>query len=751
MSDSLPVEPEDRGGQVDLREVGRVLWRRRFVIAGVLALSLALAAGYVVLAEREYRSTVTLEIERRAPEVLEFTDVVGQDPAGYHDFYQTQYRILQSDRVLNLAIDIAELPQHPAYLERKPSPLGRLVLEIKSALGAKQGAVDPQERARVFLKERLAVTPVRNSHLVRVSIVDADPRLSQELATAVGDAYRRFQFDSRRQLTGEASAFLATDVHRVQDEIDTLERTLQELANERDTLPARVGDTPIAEQSLASLNAALTAAMAHLSEAEARDLAVRDAPTEAIDEVSRSPLIVHLRQEVAALEQERARLAERFRADWPALRAVEDQLSEVQSQLEATETDLAARVRASAATEHSRAKQTVTALRRRHDQQMKEVRTARRDAVELEALRSEIDTKREVLQQLSARQSETAASHRLQETGTSNIRVVDPATTPRKPVKPRIPVALAMAVMIGLGCGVGAALVVEQLDRTVRTPEDVARISGVPMLAEIPQGGEVTWLAPKPDRPVPTELTLDLASHAAPRSPYAEAFRNLRTSLLLSSADEAPRHLVITSSSPGEGKSTNCQNLAIVLTQLGRRVLMIDADLRRPRLHESLGMDRGAGLSTYLSGNSELEPLIQATEIPGLFGITAGPAPPNPSELLGSQRMGQALEWLVGEGEFDHVVIDSPPILAVSDSIVLSALCQATIVVVRSGAATTDRLRTSFERLKQARGRVIGTVLNAVPASEGYGYYYYRGYSDAREPKGSVGSQRRRAKIRDAS
>jgi len=349
------------------------------------------------------------------------------------------------------------------------------------------------------------------------------------------------------------------------------------------------------------------------------------------------------------------------------------------------------------------------------------------ETIEYAGLQAEIETKRRVLSDLVERQSETETSFRLREARTSNVRVVDPAEPPTTAASPRKLLNLVLALLVGSTLGIGMAFLVDHLDNTVKNEQDIQRLGGVTVLGHVPLTR--TLHAVGDEVPHSDDLTrqLDIGSHLDPRSNFSETFRNLRTSLLLATPDHPPRHVAVTSCEPGDGKSTVALNLAIVLTQLGRRVLLIDADLRRPRIHKSLQLTNAVGVSSFLSGNATLDELIRESEIPNLRVITSGPIPPNPSELLGSPGLETMLDRFSGEDRFDHIILDSPPVLSVTDAIILSTRTDSTILVVRAGMTSREALAQSAARLKQSRVKVTGAVLNAVSHEAGY-YYGRYGY-----------------------
>ncbi|MDH3626641.1 MAG: polysaccharide biosynthesis tyrosine autokinase [Acidobacteriota bacterium] len=709
------------GGQ--LFDYWRVLVQRRGVIATCAAVALVATGILSFLATPSYTATTTIEIERQSPEILEFTDVLGVDPAGYKDFYQTQHRILQSHTVLRLAAEETDLIHHPSFVERKGSPLSRGIGVVRSWLGSTPENRNPQDPAIDFIRDGLRVSPIRSSHLVRIAMVDRDPSLAAELSNAVASAYQRFQMDARYDTTGKAKEFLTKDVARVQGEVLALERQLQAYGADKRIFGLGENSDNISEQALADLNVRVTEARGRLAGASARDDAVREADPEALPEVLNSPVISHLSQQNAGLERRYAQMAERFGPSWPTLVELREELSQSRTQLSRQSADIASQVRAAAGSELGRAATELENLERERTRQENEVQRIRGVTIEYAGLQRQIETKRKVLASLVERQSETETSYRLKDTSTSNIRVVDLAEPPRSPTSPRKAMNMLIALFLGAAIGCGMAFLIDHIDNSVKDENELARVSGFTVYGHVPVAQPLRLVdnAGTGSGAMPT-TSLDMASHLDPRSGFAEAFRNLRTALLLAAPDHPPRHVVVTSSEPMDGKSTVAQNLAIVLTQLGRDVLLVDADMRRPRLHKTLETPNDVGLSSLLSGNAPLDGLIQNTAIPRLSALPSGPIPPNPSELLGSPGL-QAMLVELGD-RFDHVIFDAPPVLSVTDSVILSTRMDSTLVVVRSGVTSRDALAQSAARLSQSRSNTIGAVLNAV--SHESNYYYGR-------------------------
>jgi len=633
--------------------------------------------------------------------------------------------------VAEIAAEKLDLWNRPEFAGRKGSPLSRLVGWGKSLFpGAGQGA--PQDEASRFeagvgfIQGNLSISLVRNSYLVTVSFEDRHPRLAADAANAVAAAYRKFQHDSRYDTTGEAKEFLTKDVARVQAEVAVLEKKLQDYGVEKEILALSDGTRDISEQALADINRRYTEARSRLASARARYDSVQQSPPEALSEVLKSPIIGHLRQRHAELERDHAQMAQRFKPDWPARVQLEEELRLASEQLSAEAENIAIHVRAAARAESETAQAEFEAFRGFQDLQKLEVQRVGRDAIDYASLKIEIETKRNVLADLVTRKTETETSFGLRETGASNVRVVDVAQVPGWPSSPNKRANFLLSLVLGLGLGAFLALLVDHLDNTIKTEQDVVRISGLTVLGHVPLTKTLKVVAEGADRS--RKFELDLASHVDPRSHFSETFRNLRTSLLLATPDHPPRHVLVTSCEPADGKSTIALNLAIVLNQLGRKVLLVDADLRRPRLHKTFSIENRFGLSTYLSGNAAIDGIVQKTDVPNLHMIPSGPIPPNPSELLGSPRLDVLLGEFLNANGFDHLILDSPPLLSVADSIVLSSRTDSTILVVRSDSTRRESLSESASRLKQSRANIIGIVLNAVQEESGYysRYYLYR-------------------------
>jgi capsular exopolysaccharide synthesis family protein len=357
------------------------------------------------------------------------------------------------------------------------------------------------------------------------------------------------------------------------------------------------------------------------------------------------------------------------------------------------------------------------------EKQKQEANKLNESSIEYSLLKRDVESNRQLYEGLLEKLKEAGVSAGLK---SNNFRIVDNARVPNYPVEPNVPRNLAFALVLGLTSGIGLAFLLEGLDNTVRTTEQAQTISGFPPLGMIPLGSKSARDGANAKRLViaGSKEAVELVTQVRPQSQMAESYRALRTSLLLSHLGAPPKVIMITSALPQEGKTTTSINCAVVLAQKGVRVLLIDADLRRPSIHKTLGMGPRSGLSNVLTGSATLQQAItRAPILPNLFVLPAGTPPPNPAELLASSNMKDVLNEL--RGQYDHIVLDTPPTLSVTDAVVLSQRADAIVLVIRSGQTTKQALRRSRDILMQVNAKVSGVLLNAVDLSSPDYYYYY--------------------------
>jgi capsular exopolysaccharide synthesis family protein len=432
-----------------------------------------------------------------------------------------------------------------------------------------------------------------------------------------------------------------------------------------------------------------------------------------------SSLLDNLRAKEAELKIQAAELSTQFGPSYPKLAQINNQLKEIDTQLLAETKKVGGKIKG----QYMAALQRENMLHDALEKQKQEANKLNESAIEYSLLKRDLDTNRQLYEGLLEKLKQAGVSAGLR---SNNFRIVDVARVPMSPIEPNIPRNLSFAFILGLTSGVGLAFLLEGLDNTVRTTEQAQMISGLPPLGIIPLGSRTAREGASSKRLViaTSKEAVELITQVRPQSQMAESYRALRTSLLLSNLGAPPKVIMVTSALPQEGKTTTSINCAVVLAQKGIRVLLIDADLRRPSIHKTLGMGPRSGLSNVLTGSATLEGAItRSTILTNLDILPAGTPPPNPAELLASTNMRDVLDQL--RERYDHIVVDTPPTLSVTDAVVLSPRADAIVLVIRSGQTTKQALRRSRDILMQVNAKVSGVLLNAVDLSSPDYYYYY--------------------------
>jgi capsular exopolysaccharide synthesis family protein len=711
---------------VHLLDYWRIVVRRRWIVyASLLVVTVTVALGSLLM-RPVYRATTRLQIEPSTPNVLPFQEVLATVPDQRNDFYQTQYGLIQSRRVARDVIASLRLEQHPDF-RVKPGRAGK---------DAPQAAEIVETRRIDLFLENLKVSPVRNSRLVDIAFSSHDRALAAAIANRVAETYIAFNTRAEYNTTERASTSLTHQVANLQEAIDAKEKELQEYARAHGIVVLSEKQN-ISLKNLNDMSDSYTRARAGRIEKEARVAALRQAAPADLPEVRENKLIQDLTAKAAELRRREAQLSGKYKGDWPELVRLRREIDETTTRLESERRSIHAQVLGAAESAWLEARNEESYLGRALEEQKRQTQELGLKEIQYNNLKAEIANKRSTLEALVKRQSETSSSAGMNDLVAGNIRIVDVAEVPSRPASPRVLLNLLLSVVAGLSLGVGLAFFFEYLDKSVKTGEDVLEITGAGTLGMIPLlaagGGRLRAVARSAPGAAAGAATppVELASHEDPQSKIAEAFREMRTALLVSQAGGPPRTLLIASTQPGEGKTMVSLNLAIVLAQLGRRVLLVDADLRKPRLHRILRIDNTRGLSNCLGTAGTPWPEPVPTDIPGVDLIPSGPLPPNPADLLDSSRFTVIQEECLARG-YDHIVYDSPPVLAVADPTILAGRVDAVLLVVHAGVTGKDSLRHACQRLAQVKGRLLGSVLNQVDFAlqDHYGYSYKRYYGE---------------------
>jgi len=728
------VQPYFAQQQNPILHYWHILRKRKWVALATFAIVLALSAIAILNATRLYQATSTIAIFPENPNVLGFKDNENSFPDfEYEATLETQAAILRSDALAMKVIEAMHLDQDPTFT-------GATRSQAEDSIRVSSMQPDPAKAAGLLgaFRGGLRVQMIPNSRLVQISYTHPDPRLATEIVNGLVKTFIEENFKTKYESVTQTSDWLSTELADLQLKVQTSEEKLVRYQKDHSILGVDEKQN-IVTAKLSELNNELTVAQTDRIQKESNYKVAGAGDSATSAKTSRegaSSLLEKLRQNEADLNNQYAQATTQFGSGYPKVVELNNQLKQVRAGIAAEETKMQHEVR----DEYLAAVQRENLLTTAFEQQKQEANQLNESAIEYSVLKRDAESNRELYQDLLQRLKEAGVSAGLR---SSNIRVVDVARTPTSPIAPNVPRRLQLGLLLGLACGIGLAFVLESLDTSIRNMEELSAISTLPALGTIPLQLSNNGYSRKRLKTVSAETDKSgspaLVAYARPKSEAAEAYRALRTSILLSSFGAPPKVILVTSASPQEGKSTISANSALVLAQRGSRVLLIDADLRRPSIDRLFGFRSRGGLSTLISGVDKFEDVVVPfTQVPNLWILPAGPIPPQPAELLGSTVMKDHItRW---RNEFDHIIIDTPPCLSVTDAVVLSPEVDRIILVARSGKTTKPALRRACDLLLQVNARVMGIVLNALDLRSGEGYYYtygklYAHYYDEASPQ----------------
>ena len=719
----LPLQPWLPPQESALREYLRVLIKRKWTVLGCVAAILSIVAIATFKMTPIYEASGSIAINKPDSTIVNFKDSPGSG-GDYSDptDIDTEVTILQSDllalqviKALNLdkMSEFGGTPGQPAADALAPDPLQTDSARTSGLLGAFKGGL------------RVSARP--GTRIVVIRYVSTNPQLAATIVNTLVNTYIEQNFKTKFESTMQASDWLSKQLVDLQMKVETSQEKLVKFQKEHEILGTDEKQNIITEK-LAALNRELTNAEAARMERESLYRLVQSSDPEVVASTTGAmeaggaglgPLISGLRSKEADLKIQVAELSTQFGPSYPKVIQMTNQLKEVQAQIQQELNKVVDKVRGLYLT----AQQQETMLREEFEKQKQEANKLNESAIQYTLLKRDVDVNRQLYEGLLEKLKEAGVTAGLK---SNNIRLVDMARTPTYPTEPNIPRNLTFALALGITTGIGLAFLLENMDNTVRTTEQAQIISGLPALGMIPMGSKDGLDAggKKLLSVASSREAVEMVTQARPQSQMAESYRALRTSLLLSNLGTPPKIILITSARPQEGKTTTSINTAIVLAQKGVRVLLVDADLRRPSIHKTLGMGPRSGLSNVLTGSATIDHVITRSPIlSNLFVLPAGTPPPNPAELLASANMRDLLTDL--RDKYDHIVIDTPPTLSVTDAVVLSQRADAIILVIRSSKTTKQALRRSRDILMQVNARITGVLLNAVDLRSPDYYYYY--------------------------
>jgi len=723
--DFYPPAREER--EVHLRDYWRVIQKRRWVIFAVFLIVVVSTAIMTFTMRPVYRGTTTIQINKENPQIVDFKEIFTVNTADL-DYYQTQYKILESRNLARRVIQTLKLGEHPELNFRlETSFWPSWAAEFTKVLprwipflpdGGQTLGNGENERVReTFLVnrflDRVKIEPIRNSRLVKIHFDSHYPDLSMETPNTLALAYVQHNLETRFTATDKAKEWLTRQLEDLKGKVERADENVQAFGSKHDIISLEEKEN-VTMQRLLELNEALAKAEAERMAKEALYRQTTDQSFEAIPVILENKLIQDLKQTHIQLEAQYLKLSEKFKSEYPEMKRLKTQMDSVYQQLQKEIHKIAAGIK----NDYESSLRKEMLLRKAFEDQKDRAMSMKQKAIRYNILKREADTNREIYKGLLQRMKEAGVSAGIV---ASNVQIIDQAEFLTKPYRPNKQLNLLLAAVVGLFLGVGLAFFFEYLDNTVKTPEDVEGLLRLPSFGIVP----AIYSQRRKRIGDGNSFPVELITHSHPKSALSEAYRNIRTSILLSFSEKPPKTLAISSPNPAEGKTTTVLNTAIALAQTGARVLLIDADMRKPRLHTIFNYENGAGLSSYLSGNAKLESIVQNSEIPNLAYIPSGPIPPNPSELLGSQLFKNTIHTL--KESFDHILIDAPPVLGFADSAILSAMVDGTMIVVVGGKTPRETLHQAREILTQVNARILGVVINRVDIRRSdYSSYYYR-------------------------
>jgi exopolysaccharide transport family protein len=719
--------------KIDLRDYLRVFLKRRWTIVTVFAVTVLTVAIHAFTATPVYKATTRLIIDKENPNVVSIQEVMAVDASGT-DYYQTQYKIIESRTVARDVVRRLRLQENEEF---SPKPKDTFLSNVKSfALETLNSAVDtvaslfrrekapgePSEQEETDNKlisavlARIDVSPIRNSRLVDVSFEAKDPVLAAKAVNTLAAAYIDQNLETKLKAVQDAVRWLQTRIEEERKKVEKAEQALLKYKEQHDIVTDFSSDVEkVTAQKLAQLNTQVVEAESRRVEAETRyqqASAMSGSPEmlDSVPEVLNNDLIRQIKSMEVDLYKRMSELSKKYGEQHPQMIAIESELKTLQKRKAQEITRVINSLRNEYKVTEAKEKSLKSAL----EKQKRESLDLNQKAIQYTVLSREAESAKQMYDLLIKRFKETSLTEDMR---TGNIRIIDRAEVPKSPVRPKKMFNILLAVLLGLVAGTGLAFFFEYLDNTVKLPEDVQKYLRVPYLGPVP----AMALNGKPENNQKPEL---VTLHS-PKSTASEAYRGIRTSILFSSAEKQPQVLLVSSAAPQEGKTSTALNLAITMAQTGGKVVIIDCDMRKPSVHKVFGIPRDKGISSILVGNCEVKDALLNTPVPFLDMIPCGPIPPNPSEILGSPRMAKLLELL--RKSYTRVIIDTPPLTAVTDALVIGRLVDGAVVVVRAGATPREIVRNGLTQLKAVSSPILGVVLNGVDMDRD-GYYYYQYY-----------------------
>jgi capsular exopolysaccharide synthesis family protein len=702
--DYYELEPE---GRTHLRDFFHILLKRKWWVIGTLFGVMAAMVLVILFMTPIFKATTVLQItqDNSGPSIGELDTMSflkgGQD---VNKFQETQYKILTSRGVAARVIEALNLQETPEF----------------KAIAAKYPNAPPEklrsDMIDLFL-DKLVVNPLKDTYLVEVAYKSQDRVLAKKVTDALAREYVQLVIDSRAQSFSLVKDWLGKQLEQMTQKVQASQKKLFEFGQKHDFYALEDKDNVIIQKYI-ELSALVTKAESERLAKEALYRQIKEKGPDA-PAITNNPLIMNLRQELVAQNAKVSGMDRTFLSEHPHMQVEQAKLADLRKRLGGEVNRLQKTVKA----DYEAAVKAENLLTTTFQEQKGLVGKLQDNLVDFQILKRDAQTTEKLYKALLERMGETTVASTMV---AGTVGVIDPPEAPYDPYLPKPLLFVVLSGVMGLFLGAGTAFLVEYMDSSIKTTDDVERVVQLPSLGVVPLchndlskmnndkipvsiSGLLSWMRNRNGQNIPLgDLDLIMLKH--PRSPMSEAIRHLRTSLMLSVSGGPPEAIVITSPHPREGKSTISINLAIALAQDGHRVVILDCDLRRPRIHEVFHLKNNPGLTSHLTGTATLEAIMKPTEVDNLFFIPAGPVPPNPAELLNSQAFKNLLQNL--RREFHHIIIDTPPTLGFADARVASLQADGVLLVAKHQSTSREAGRLARQYFAQVNARMLGMVLN---------------------------------------
>ena len=690
----------DEGNELHLRDYLEILLRRKWIVVVFMCsviLTVAVASYSIIPL---YKATATIQLKGIKNNLLSFENAY---EGGSN--LETQYNILKSR---NMAQRV-----HLSF----PSDYRINSFSSRSLLRSDNKKLQSPVSLGDVMRG-MEVVPVKNSDMVNLVFISEDPVFASKAANAYADEYVNYTRDSKLGPTQSGSVRLEKEVDDMRNKLETSEEKLNHFISNSKYLYTKSDQNfeNLLTQKLSKLSNELDQAT---SDKITKESAFNEIKKEGVDYeiILGNSMIQSLTMDRIKLETEYSKLLKIHKPAYPKMIYIKEEIDKINSTIETEKTKVINTVES----DYRLALQKERFLSEALDSVQKEVNVFQRTMVKFQILSREVDTNREIYRSLLQRYKEVDISAALTD---SDVQIIDRASVPKGPFKPRWVFNLVLSIVFGFAGGVFLVFFVEYFDNTVKTEEDIAKISRLPMLGKVPSSDNG-----------PKKLLKDNTEH---NTAFAEAFRSISTCIQFSNADRPPKQILVTSPIEKEGKTLIATSIAMSLISSQERGVIIDADLRRPDIHELFDIDNSVGLSSFLAGISEFEGLVRKSPYEGLDVICAGPIPPNPSELLNSSRMKELIDAL--SAVYDYVIIDSPPVLGMSDSLVLSTVIEGVVVVVKANSTPKEALIQTSYSLNSVNAKMLGVILNGVQIKKKYAQssYYHSPYLSDKSDTGKI-------------